>query len=189
MKTLTAECYQLKAKITERINLLYRFENGLDTIDYKLLYTDSLPFSKKSGDENYYDFLKANPEPDKLRTVGEKLRWHRLHRDLMQKDCAAVMQVDRGTYADYEENTIDAYPLDKLQRLAEHYQIDVSELLDDYNLFLLHNQRDGIKALRSKLHMTQEDFAKHIQVPIGTLKNWESNRARMTKSYYTKLFG
>jgi transcriptional regulator with XRE-family HTH domain len=189
MKTLTAECYQLKAKLSERISMLYRFENGLDAIDYKLLYTDTFFVNKRIGDENNYDFLRSHPDPDKLQTVGEKLRWHRLHHDLMQKDCAAIMQVDRGTYADYEENTIDAYPLDKLQRLAEHYQIDITELLDDYNLFLLHNQSDGIKALRSKLHMTQEDFAKHLQVPIGTLKNWESNRARMTKSYYTKLFG
>ena len=58
MKTLTAECYQLKAKLSERISMLYRFENGLDAIDYKLLYTDTFFVNKRIGDENNYDFLR-----------------------------------------------------------------------------------------------------------------------------------
>ncbi len=166
--------------------LLYHYGNG--EITYKLLCTEHVPINKRQGDAHNRDFLTAHPTPDKLRTVGEKLRWYRLQHDMMQKDCAAVMQVDRNTYAGYEEDAIEAVPLDKLQRLADHYRIDIEALLDDYNLFLLHGQGRKIKKLRKSLQMSQSEFAAHLQIPLGTLKNWESERTRMIKPYYIRLF-
>lgn len=93
----------------------------------------------------------------------------------------------RETYSSYESNVLTVYPLDKLQLAADLYHIDITTLLDEYNLFLYHGQGSRLKTIRTSLHMTQSDFAAHIGVPIGTLKNWEKERVRMSKSNYEKL--
>ena len=163
--------------------MLYRFEKETGEISYKLLCTNTGSiYTRHDG-----DFLLTHPEPDKLRTIGEKLRWYRLKHDLMQKECADIMQVNRKSYAGYEENSIEYVPLDKLSRLAAYYHIEMAEMLDHYHLFLLRKQGVQIKSLRKKLHMTQTEFAGYYHIPIGTLKNWETGRTRMPKLYYIRF--
>lgn len=65
------------------------------------------------------------------------------------------MGVDRTTYARYEENVLEAYPLDKLANAAELFHIEITALLDNYNLFLYHGQGQQIKRLRKSLQLTQ----------------------------------
>ena len=81
-----------------------------------------------------------NPNPNRLESVSDKLKWYRIQNGLLQRDVAKVMEVDRTTYSRYEENVLEAYPLDKLAKAAELFGIDVTALLDDYNLFLYHGQ-------------------------------------------------
>lgn len=97
------------------------------------------------------------------------------------------MEVDRTTYSRYEENVLEAYPLDKLAKAAELFKIDVISLLDDYNLFLYHGQGQQIKRLRKSLNLTQSEFAKYIGVSLGTLKKWEQNRVNIQKKTFEKF--
>lgn len=97
------------------------------------------------------------------------------------------MGVDRTTYSRYEENVLEAYPLDKLAKAAELFKIDVISLLDDYNLFLYHGQGQQIKRLRKSLNLTQSEFAKYIGVSLGTLKKWEQNRVNIQKKTFEKF--
>lgn len=100
---------------------------------------------------------------------------------------AIAMGVDRTTYSRYEENVLEAYPLDKLAKAAELFHVDVTALLDDYNLFLYHGQGQQIKRLRKSLKLTQSEFAKYMGVPLGTLKKWEQNRANIQKKSFEKF--
>lgn len=118
-------------------------------------------------------FLFENPNPEKLVTVSDKLKWYRINNGLLQRDMAIAMEVDRTTYSRYEENILKAYPLNKLSKAAKLFKIDVTKLLDDYNLFLYRGQGEQIKRLRESLKLTQSEFAKYIGVPLGTLKKWE----------------
>ncbi len=118
-------------------------------------------------------FLFENPNPEKLVTVSDKLKWYRINNGLLQRDMAIAMEVDRTTYSRYEENILKAYPLNKLSKVAKLFKIDVTKLLDDYNLFLYRGQGEQIKRLRESLKLTQSEFAKYIGVPLGTLKKWE----------------
>ncbi|MCM1226857.1 MAG: helix-turn-helix domain-containing protein [Clostridium sp.] len=126
-------------------------------------------------------FLYDNPNPEKLESVSDKLKWYRINNGLLQRDIAKVMEVDRTTYSRYEENVLEAYPLDKLAKAAELFQIDVTALLDDYNLFLYHGQGHQIKKLRKSMKLTQSEFAKYIGVPLGTPKKWEQDRGNIHK--------
>lgn len=132
-------------------------------------------------------FLYENPNPEKLVTVSDKLKWYRINCGYLQRDVAVALEVDRTTYSRYEENVLEAYPLDKLAKAAELFHIDITSLLDDYNLFLYRNQGQQIKRLRKSLKLTQSQFAKYINTPLGTLKKWEQNRVNIQKKTYKKL--
>ena len=132
-------------------------------------------------------FLYENPNPEKLDNVSNKLKWYRINNGLLQRDVAKVIGIDRTTYSRYEENVLEAYPLDKLSKAAELFGIDVTALLDDYNLFLYHGQGRQIKELRKSMELTQSEFAKYISVPLGTLKKWEQNRVNIQKKAFKKL--
>lgn len=129
-------------------------------------------------------FLFENPNPEKLVTVSDKLKWYRINNGLLQRYVAIAMEVDRTTYSRYEGNILKAYPLDKLSKAAKLFKIDVTELLDNYNLFLYRGQGEQIKRLRESLKLTQSEFAKHIGVPLGTLKKWEQNRVFIPKNIF-----
>lgn len=179
------KCYRLKQKLSDSMILLYNYEKG--EVSHKLLYTHVASINKRNSDDNNCDFLLAYPDVSSLQTVGDKLKWYRLKHDLMQKECASVMQIDRSTYSAYEDNAVDAYPLDKLQKIAEYYHIDITKLLDDYNLFLLNDQGRQVRALRQEMHMTRREFADYCHIPANSIKNWEMNRTRMAKQSLIKL--
>ncbi len=132
-------------------------------------------------------YLYENPNPEKLTTVSDKLKWYRYQNGLLQSQVAKAIEVDRTTYSRYEENTLEIYPLDKLSKAAKLFGIDITALLDEYNLFLYHGQGEQIKRLRKSMKLTQSEFAKYLGAPLGTLKKWEQNRVSIQKMTFKKL--
>lgn len=154
---------------------------------YAPLYIHSFRFLTNRHLTKAQSFLFKNPNPEKLTTVSDKLKWYRYQNGLLQSEVAKVMGVDRTTCSRYEENVLEAYPLDKLTKAAEFFEIDVTSLLDDYNLFLYRGQGQQIKRLRKSLNLTQSKFAKYIGVPLGTLKKWEQNRVNIQKKTFHRI--
>ncbi len=132
-------------------------------------------------------FLSDNPAPEMLDTVSDKLKWYRVNNGLLQRDVAKAIEVDRTTYARYENNVLEAYPLDKLSKAAELFQIDVSLLLDDYNAFLYRGQGKQIKGMRKAMKLTQSQFSEYIKSPLGTLKKWEQEKSTIPKNTFKML--
>ena len=97
------------------------------------------------------------------------------------------MELDRTTYSRYEENILDAYPLDKLKKAAELFQIDVTSLLDEYNLFLYKGQGEQIKRLRQSLKLTQSEFAGQLNVSLKTVQRWEQDKVRIQRGTFERL--
>ena len=75
-----------------------------------------------------------------------------------------------------------------MKRIAELYGIDVTDLLDDFNTFLYNGQGKQIRQRRKAMNLTQSEYAKHLGVPIGTLKKWEQDRVHIYKSAWEKYF-
>lgn len=132
-------------------------------------------------------YLYDHPDPERLTTISDKLKWYRIQRGYLQHDVAKTMGVNRTTYSHYEENELDAYPLDKLSKAADLFGIPVTALLDDFNLFLYNGQGKQIKGLRKSMRLTQSQFAEYLGISLGTLKNWEQDRVCIQKTTFEKL--
>lgn len=151
------------------------------------MYIHSFRFLTKRHLTQAQRFLFENPNPNRLESVSDKLKWYRIRNGFLQRDIAKIMEVDRTTYSRYEENVLEAYPLDKLSKAAELFGIHVTAMLDEYNLFLYQGQGLQIKRLRKSMKLTQSQFAKYISVPLGTLKKWEQERVCIQKKTFEKL--
>lgn len=154
---------------------------------YSPLYIHSFRFLTNRHLTQAQSFLEEHQELEQLTTVSDKLKWYRYQNGLLQRDVAQAMDVDRTTYSRYEENVLDAYPLDKLEQAAKLFQIDVTALLDDYNLFLYHGQGQQIKRLRKAMKLTQSEFAGKMEVSLGMVKRWEQGRTTLLKYHYAAI--
>lgn len=127
-------------------------------------------------------------EPTQIDNIPDKLRWYRYHHAMLQKEVADYIGINRRTYISYEETGRDYYPIEDMKKLSELYSVSVTELLDDYNMFLYNDQGKQIRDNRMKLHMTQSEYATMLGVKLSNLKQWERNRVRMFKSTWEKYF-
>lgn len=131
--------------------------------------------------------MQHYPTPDLLNTTADKLRWYRLENRYLQAEIADMIGIDRSTYIHYENPTRKFYELNKLQLLADLYKVDIECLLDDYMLFLYRGQGNNLKSVRKRLGITQREFGKLINVPLGTVKQWERERCVMLYESYMKI--
>lgn len=122
-----------------------------------------------------------------LDTTADKLRWHRLQSGYLQAEIADMIGIYRSTYIHYDEPSRKFYELDKLQLLADLYQVNIECLLDDYMLFLYRGQGKQLKSLRKKLGLTQRQFANMLGVRFVSLKHWEQDRCVMLYENYIKV--
>lgn len=128
------------------------------------------------------------PNPKDITEAADKLRYYRYKKALLQREVADYLGIDRTTYVHYEEQARDYYPIEHMEKLAILYDVPVADLLDNYNLFLYGDQGRKIRTLRTSLGMTQAQYANYLSVPVGTLKKWEGNRVRISKTTWEKFF-
>ena len=149
------------------------------------IYTIRLlkPSTNREGEK--FNLLYTNPAD--ITNISDKLKYYRYQKALHQKDVAEYVGMDRGTYANYEDNQRDFYPAAMVDKLAVLYRIDVYELLDDYNRFLYDGQGQQIKAIRKQLCITQKDLAVMMNVDLYKVKRWEQDKVRMFKGTWEKL--
>ena len=128
------------------------------------------------------------PDFSEITETADKLRWLRYQKGLRQRDVADYAGIDRSTYVHYEEYGKDLYPLEHMEKIAQLFEVPVDTLLDDYNLFLRNGQGEQIKAIRTKLGLTQKQYADKLGISLGNLKPWEQNRKQIFKSTWEKYF-
>ena len=163
-------------------------EDTLEGVKQAPIYVETFRFSTPHQLVESEKFNIQYSDPSMISSVADKLRWYRYKNSLLQRDVADKLGIDRSTYMRYEEQEHDYYPIEHIEKLATLYGIPITDLLDEYNLFLYHDQGKQIRAIRQSLGMTQSEYAKALDVPLGSLKNWERNRVRIIKSTWQKHF-
>jgi transcriptional regulator with XRE-family HTH domain len=156
-------------------------------ISYAPLYVHSFQLVQPHFHVDAEKYNMAYSDLSEIESMGEKLRWCRYRKGLLQREVAEIIGIDRGTYVTYEDGR-DLYPLEKIRILADLYGVPIISLLDEYNLFLYKGQGKQIKALRKTEGMTQKQFAEMLGISMGTLKEWENDKANMFKSSWEKFF-
>lgn len=171
--------------INKNLFILYRTVNGRTYYAPLFVFKFSfLHFCKLTEGQR---FLEANPNPEKLSHVADKLKWYRYKNLLLQREVAKYAGLDRTTYIHYESREHDYYPSDKLNKIAELFGIDATDLLDDYNRFIYDGQGWKIRKLRKSMGLTQHQFGKLYGVSASAVKRWESNQVTIFKSTWEKL--
>ena len=120
--------------------------------------------------------------------TSDKLRYFRYKKALLQREVADFAGIDRCTYNSYESKIRDIVPLDKLSLVASIFEVDIVELLDDYNLFIYNGQGRQIKTLRLQLGQTQKEFGEKLKVNTSTVKKWENEKVRISKQSWMRIF-
>ena len=156
-------------------------------IQFTFCYTLHIPFNTLRNHTRIELFLRNNPTPEKLTHTADKLRWYRYTNCVHQKDIAKVAGIDRTNYIDYESGRLDFYPIAKLKLIAEFYGIEVTQLLDDYNLYMYKGQGQQVRALRESMGLTRTQFGALFNQSYSNIRSWETDRNRMFKSTWEKL--
>lgn len=179
---MRGECYTNITAHINNINISVDFILNTKTKPAHYVPVISYKFNCESLYKN--EFLNYYPTPDLLTTTADKLKWYRLKNGYLQSEIADMICVYRSTYIHYEEPSRKFYELDKLQLLADLYQVNIECLLDDYMLFLYRGQGKQLMALRKELGLTQKQFADMVGVRYVSLKQWERERCVMLYENY-----
>ena len=87
--------------------------------------------------------------------LSQKLKELRKKQGLTQLELAESLFVSRQAISGWEAGT-SRPSTENLQSLSRLFNIPLETLLDDYNLFLRKGQGEQIKAIRTKLGLTQK---------------------------------
>ena len=174
---MCGKCYPITEAHKYGYDITLRFESVFNGKLHHFVPVITFSISYEKINQN--EFLKQYPAPDMLTCTADKLRLYRLTNGYLQSEIADMIGVCRSTYINYEEPSRKFYELDKLQLLADLYQVNIECLLDDYMLFLYRGQGKQLKALRNEFGLTQLEFANTLGIPIGNLKHWEQDRCVM----------
>lgn len=126
-------------------------------------------------------------EPSQIDNTPDRLRWYRYQKGLLQADVAAYAGIDRVTYSRYEEGIHEYYPIEIMTKAAELFEIPVTELLDEYNLFLYYGQGKQIRLMREIRGMSINEYARQLGIYGSNLRRWESGEVRITKRSWQLL--
>lgn len=175
-------------RLGSRMNIMIR--HYLGGVTYAPLYIHSFQLLQPRKLLEAERFNIKYTDPAKIATVADKLRYYRHKKALRQKDVAEKTGIHLATYCAYEqEDRKIPYPFDKLSKTAELFGVEVTDLLDTYNLFLYKGQGWQIRALRQSLGLTKKEFGKLYGFHAHTVKQWENDSIQILKSTWVKLFG
>ena len=160
---------------------------ALDVVSYAPLYIHSFRLVQPHTLVEAEKFNLIYTDPTQIDNIADKLRWYRYQHGLLQRDVADYAGLDRSTYSGYENTRRDYYPIEKMQKIAELFAVPVTDLLDEFNLFLYNGQGRQIKEMRRRRQMTQVEYARRLGVPFGTLQGWEQDRVQIRKQTWRRL--
>lgn len=167
------------------VMLMSRYAHGVAA--YAPLYIHRFQLSQPHTIVDAEKFNIHDTSPSQINNIPDRLKWYRYHKGLPRRDVADFAGLERTTYAAFENNARDYYPIEIMLRISELFSVPVEDLLDEYNLFLYNGQGKQIKETREGRNMTRKEYARRLGVPCGTLKKWERGGVRMMKNAWKNL--
>lgn len=192
MTTLSGKHYYLSTMFYENFlnvnhNLKILVSQCFSNIYYIPLYILSFNFNNPSKFLLVDKLQNQFENFSEIQNIADKIKWLRHKKGLLQKDVADYLNIDRTSYVAYEKNSRGSYNINHLKKLAELFEIDITQLLDEYNMFLYKGQAKLLKYIRKELNVTQKDFAYMIDMTKHDVSNWEQSRTVLSKNTWKKI--
>ncbi len=130
------------------------------------------------------NYSSENPPAE----TRDKLKFYRYKKGLTQKDVSEFANIDYATYSSYENDERDYYNQKYMMPIAEILGVDISGLVDDYNMFLYNEPHLAIKKLRLSKDMTQYKFGKSVGLSKDAINKIERGKRRIFKGTWEKMF-
>ena len=74
-----------------------------------------------------------------------------------------------------------------MRKIAALFEVPVTELLDEYNLFLYYGQGEQIRNMRRLRNMSVNEYALRLGICGSVLGKWENDKVRITKRSWELL--
>ncbi len=135
------------------------------------------------------EFFENNYNDENLpQRTTDKLRFFRHRMGLTQEEIAKLANVSRATYMRFEQLDREFYPKEAMMSLAKLFEVDVSVLVDEYNLFMYSEPQNAVIGKRKAMGLTQREFAEMYGMPLAAVKCIEQGRRFMFRQTWEKLF-
>ena len=115
------------------------------------------------GDKLLYHWTYEMRTLNENATVGEKIRFHRMKRNLHGYTLAELVGLSRYAILYYENNQTEPL-LDDLKKIAAALDIEADKLYDDYYRFLDYPYFTKVKQLRKEHGLLQRELGAMLGV-------------------------
>lgn len=122
------------------------------------------------------------------KTIGDKIKYHRLERGWSQSRLAAEMELSKnqGRYLIKDYETRGLYPPKEISmKLAEVFNLNTKCFYDEYFDFL-DNSAQVVSTLRRKSNLSKTRLAESVGVTRETWTRWE-NGGTINRENYERL--
>jgi len=138
------------------------------------------------GDKLLYHLACEVRTLSKNATVGERIRFYRMKRNLYSHTLAELVGTSRYAIMYYENEKTEP-PLDDLKKIAAVLDIEADKLFDDYYRFLDYPYSARIRQLRKEMKLSQGDFGAMLGVGKVAVQRWEQGKTVITRQSWEKL--
>ena len=157
-------------------------------VRYAPLYTHSFVLCAPRKILEATQFNQRYRSYEDIENVPDRLRWCRHSKGLMQVEVADKVGMTHSVYKAIEEGFTQHIEPEKVERLAQFYDVPVTDLLDEYNRFLCDGQAIRIRAYRKSMGLGKKPFARQMGVPIRSLQGWESGKKIISRKSWELYF-
>ena len=119
-------------------------------------------------------------------TVGERIRFYRMKRNLYSHTLAELIGLSRYSILHYENNQTEPL-LSDLKKMAAVLDIEADKLFDDYYHFLDYPYSTRIKQLRKEHGLLQRELGAMLYVGRRAVERWETGKATVTRETWEQL--
>ena len=106
----------------------------------------------------------------------------------MHVEVADKEGMTHSVYKAIEEGFTQHIEPEKVERLAQFYDVPVADFLNEFNRFLYDGQAVRIRAYRESMGLGKKQFAREMGIPIRCVQEWESDRKVISVKSWDRYF-
>lgn len=121
-------------------------------------------------------------------TLGEQIKYYQRLANIRQTDLCLKLGCDRGVFNRLENKELKLVNVKLIKDIIK--ELDIADKIimnDDYIAFLLDNPIQTIINFRKKNTLKQVDVARMLGKSVSVIRNWETDKAQMTRASYDRL--